>query len=188
MPRSADDASTRHGRSVQTRLDVQMSKKRPTIFGLSAYQLLPALLLGVLLATYVEWRNAPDVEPETEGVSDTVDTQAGLRPMENRTARTAPDVPDAVDERGETGSVAPEPTDDVVYAQPGLTLRPERIADRFVGYRVLRNESDSRFEAGDIIAAVNGIPTEDSAAGSELLIAALMNPDADVRLYEDADR
>ena len=79
-------------------------------------------------------------------------------------------------------SPAAEP-DPHIFAARGLQLIPARIGDRFIGYRVLRNDSDSRFEAGDIIVAIGGQKVEDSAAGNELLIAGLTDGGQEVELY-----
>ena len=52
-----------------------------------------------------------------------------------------------------------------------LEVTPEHF-----GYRVRGTASDERFNDGDLIVGINGMPIEPSAAGSELLLAAIMNP------------
>jgi hypothetical protein len=64
---------------------------------------------------------------------------------------------------------------EIIRAHSGLSLIPVRDGDNFIGFKVLQNGTDSRFSVGDIIAAVNGKPVEDSAAGGELLVIALMD-------------
>jgi hypothetical protein len=73
-----------------------------------------------------------------------------------------------------------------VYAASGVTLESLRSDDVFVGYAVVRSH-DARLDVGDVITAVNGQLVEDSAAGGELLIAALRNPDAALTLQSRSD-
>lgn len=69
-------------------------------------------------------------------------------------------------------------SDGLVFAGEGLVLRPAVTGDGFIGFLVVRNDSDRRFSVGDVIVSVNDQPVEHSAAGSELLIASLADPDA----------
>ncbi len=69
----------------------------------------------------------------------------------------------------------------IIHAAPGLTLT--RVAEKngkFLGYRVLSAPGSRQLSPGEIILEVNGIPVEDSAAGSELLLIALNAADATV--------
>lgn len=52
----------------------------------------------------------------------------------------------------------------------------------FQGYRVIGGGSDPRFSDGDIIVEIGGMPVEDSAAGGELLMIAMQNPNTPVKL------
>lgn len=68
-----------------------------------------------------------------------------------------------------------------VYAAAGVTLEAFRVDDQFVGYAVVRSH-DPRLDVGMVITFVDGEAVEDSAAGGELLIAALRRPDAELIL------
>ena len=50
------------------------------------------------------------------------------------------------------------------------------VNENHSGYRVQGNAADGRFTDGDLIVSINGRPVEPTAAGSELLLAAIMNP------------
>lgn len=52
----------------------------------------------------------------------------------------------------------------------------------FVGYQVASSDGDSRFSNGDVIIAIDGSPVEDSAAGGEILSAALASRSAEFEL------
>lgn len=62
-------------------------------------------------------------------------------------------------------------------AGSGLSITPSySAAGEFEGYLVQGRSGDYRFNHGDIITAINQTPVEDSAAGSELLLIALAQP------------
>jgi hypothetical protein len=82
--------------------------------------------------------------------------------------------------------VVGEPRGPQVYAGTGITFEAFRLGDDFAGYAVVRSH-DSRLAVGDVITAVNGVPVEDSAAGSELLIAALRDPAAELAVQSRTD-
>lgn len=105
------------------------------------------------------WQRAPD------GEATTTPQERSPRPVVQR------DIPPL-----EPGTM--------IRARDGLAFEPARIGSRFIGYRVLANTSDPRFEIGDIIVSVAGSPVEDSPAGGELFLATLSNPEAAVQLYE----
>ncbi|MFK7916394.1 MAG: hypothetical protein AB8B93_20950 [Pseudomonadales bacterium] len=63
-------------------------------------------------------------------------------------------------------------------AGDGLEISPNYGSNgRFQGYLVTGRSGDYRFSHGDIITAIGQTPVEDSAAGSELLLIALAQPD-----------
>jgi hypothetical protein len=74
-----------------------------------------------------------------------------------------------------------------IVVSKGMRVGPVHEQGAFIGYRVIENTSDPRFEAGQIITAVGGTAVEDSAAGGELLIAVLRNPNADVTVIAASD-
>lgn len=73
-----------------------------------------------------------------------------------------------------------------MYAGTGVTLEAFRLGDAFAGYAVVRSH-DPRLTVDDVITAVNGVPVEDSAAGSELLIAALRDPAVELAVQSRTD-
>lgn len=73
-----------------------------------------------------------------------------------------------------------------LYASQGLELEALHADGAFVGYVVIRSH-DARLSVDDVVTAVGGEPVEEGAAGSELLIAALRNPDAELTLRQKSD-
>lgn len=83
-------------------------------------------------------------------------------------------------------TVSPKPAASKLYANQSLELEPLHAADGFVGYVVVRSH-DPRLSVGDVVTAVGGQQVEEGAAGSELLIAALRNPGAELTVQQRAD-
>ena len=77
----------------------------------------------------------------------------------------------------------PKSNDVEIYRSGQIQMTPYHSDGVFVGYEVLSAGSDERFRAGDIIKSLNGIPVEDSAAGSELVIAALVSTETRIELF-----
>jgi hypothetical protein len=75
---------------------------------------------------------------------------------------------------------------DRVYGASGVALEAFRADDVFVGYAVVRSH-DARLSVGDIVTAIDGQSVEEGAAGSELLLAMLRNPEAEITLQSRAD-
>ncbi len=99
-------------------------------------------------------------------------------------------VPSAVIEHASTpmtvATVSPKPTASKLYANQALELEPLHAGGVFVGYVVVRSH-DPRLSVGDVVTAISGQQVEEGAAGSELLIAALRNPNAELTLQQRAD-
>ena len=57
-----------------------------------------------------------------------------------------------------------------------VRLRPAFREERFLGYYVYGRSGDPRYSHGDLITHVGGTPVEHSAAGSELVLIALQQP------------
>jgi hypothetical protein len=69
--------------------------------------------------------------------------------------------------------------DVVVRVGGGLVVTAERQSGTFVGYRIVES-ANPKFAVNEVIVSINGMPVEDSAAGSELLIIALEDADAQI--------
>ena len=72
--------------------------------------------------------------------------------------------------------------DPVVLGPDGVKLRAARDDGGFRGYLVLDPGSDSRLKINEIIVEIGGVPVEDSAAGSELLLIALAERGSEIGL------
>lgn len=140
-----------------------------------------AIVAVVAVAGFTVWYQAR----ERELPADTRPAEAqGEGPGRSPGAEPAP----APDERDPLPAVQrdiePLEPGTLIRAGDGLAFEPARIGSRFIGYRVLANTSDPRFEIGDIIVSIAGSPVEDSPAGSELFLASLSNRGAAVQLHE----
>lgn len=59
-----------------------------------------------------------------------------------------------------------------------------REGGQFIGYRVVGRSGDYRFNNGAIVVSINGIPVENSAAGSELLLIAIAQTGTQLGMLE----
>ena len=126
-----------------------------------------AVVLGVMLAS--KDRNFPIGDPSARNIADGIVSNQSASTDYTHTAKPVSPVGE-FDEalRFSTGS--------------GASLRSAKRGARFVGFEVIEAGSDSRLKTGHVIISVNGVPVEDSAAGSELLLAALEDDEAIVQL------
>ena len=76
--------------------------------------------------------------------------------------------------------------DNIFRSSGGVILKAARKDGEFIGYEVVEGGSDQRLRSGQVIVAVNGMPAEDSAAGTEFLVAALAIHDANI-VFGNAD-
>ena len=133
-----------------------------------------ALALGVFLAV---------PHKGTVGrIATAPESAAGARPALARSEQPNPQ-PTQIASMPVVPAVAHAPQ---VYAGTGVTLEAFRLDEEFAGYAVVRSH-DPRLAVDDVITAVNGVPVEDSAAGSELLVAALRDPAAELAVQSRAD-
>jgi hypothetical protein len=139
-------------------------KRRWWIYGLAA-------AAGVALA--LPW-----------GREHAADTSVAPQPPASRVHRDS--APVATDASQAAASVPSAPPEARLYANSGLEFEPLHAADVFVGYAVIRSH-DPRLAVGDVVIAVGGEPVEEGAAGSELLIAALRNPSAELTIQQRSD-
>jgi hypothetical protein len=125
----------------------------------------------------------PFDRPEPASPDDSAGTREGgtqgVRPLAYHGSPTANAAPAPV-------SRSTVPTSPKVYANQGLELEPLYAEEAFVGYLVVRSH-DPRLSVGDVITGVGGHQVEEGAAGSELLIAALRNPQADLTVQQRTD-
>lgn len=141
-----------------------------------------AVLAGLAAGSYQPLRRLleHDISPDTAGSG--VDSSVPAIPQEERGPATAA--------QREADKIRPVRSDNQVTAQEDSVVMVSndlslvRMAEngQFVGYKVLKNVSDPRFAAGDVITEINSEPVEDSAAGTELLTIGLMNPDAEISI------
>lgn len=147
-----------------------------------------ALLVGLIAGSWDRVDSWLNFAPKTEPLSvpfnaprGTEDTPAAERTLPGSVAlSSARPTADQVNARINESQ-------NEVFANSGVILKPARANNTFLGYRVINAAKDNRFQAGDIIVRINGAETEDSAAGSELLIAALANPDSRIELRRGDD-
>ena len=83
-----------------------------------------------------------------------------------------------VEEAQEEAPPATEPLQlgEEAAANGRVRLRPAFRDQRFLGYYVYGRSGDPRYSHGDLITHVGGMPVEHSAAGSELVLIALQQP------------
>lgn len=157
------------------------------ILGIPAWLLAAGIVAGLAIGSAGQWSrfaglSEPEaVKPASEGPTADVTApakQGGGSVPSTPAGSTVPTVAD--------GPAIADEDVVLVRASAGLSFEPARVGGRFIGYRVVVNREDPRFKAGDIVTAIGGVPVEGSPAGSELFIAALLNRDADVTLYEGA--
>jgi len=80
-----------------------------------------------------------------------------------------------------------EPEDSMIFGGDDVVLRPVRRDGLFIGYLVVSSGSHGELTEGRTIVSVNGAPVEDSAAGGELLLAALAGSGASIQYVEEQD-
>jgi len=132
-----------------------------------------ALALGVFLAV----PHKSTVGKIAAAPEPAADARSSLAPSPQHNPQLTPNLPRVV---------VDEPRGPQVYAGTGVTLEAFRLGDAFAGYAVVRSH-DPRLTVDDVITAVNGVPVEDSAAGSELLIAALRDPAVELAVQSRTD-
>lgn len=151
---------------------------RNRIFGIPIWLFVLAVIIGIVLGSrqkfwgHIDEVSVPLDEPFLSGSPRKV-------PIAGEETRELPGVQDQF-----VAKSTPMEPGVQFRAADGLIIEPARLNGNFVGYRVITNFVDPRFVVGDIISAVNEIDVEDSAAGGELLIAALSDPYANVTLYD----
>jgi hypothetical protein len=74
-------------------------------------------------------------------------------------------------------------TSNMIFLPGDVTMTPHRVNGMFIGYEVVSAGSDDRFSTGDVITSLNGAPVEDSAAGGELMIAALADRNSKIEFH-----
>ena len=130
-----------------------------------------ALALGVFLAApHIGTVGKPAAAPASEVHKSQTSVQRKSQPVANESPP----------------AVVGEPRPPQIYAGTGVTLEAFRHGDAFAGYAVVRSH-DPRLAVDDVITAVNGVPVEDTAAGSELLVAALRDPGAELAVQSRTD-
>lgn len=156
----------------------QSKTKRSLLIGV-------AILIGLAAGSYQPlsriWQRDPPPPDEPTGT-------IGASPP---TSRKAP--PRSATDRATNAAIRPVPAGgptptesaSVVRVTDGLSLVRAEEDGQFVGYKVLANASDPRFEEGHIITELNGEPVEDSAAGTELLTIGLMNPETAISVVSN---
>ncbi len=161
------------------------------VFGLPPLAIMAAALLGVLLASY---DRIASVVTATTTPRDTVGQQATSSGTAEPATERLSHAPAAEAARtvAAPGATAVAPGEQhvenaTIRATDGLVVQPSRVGGQFVGYEVIESGDDSQFAHGAIIVAVNGVPVEDSAAGGELLIAALASREPVVEFYDAGD-
>jgi hypothetical protein len=133
-----------------------------------------AVALGAAIAIPHERNDAKTATAGPQGVRPVSSTPAsGPRPALQASERAA---------QTESGPKF-EPR---IYAAVGVAFEAFRTAGAFVGYSVVRSH-DPRLAVGDVVTAVNGDPVEDSAAGGEMLTAALRNPQVELSVRPRTD-
>lgn len=151
---------------------------------------LGALVVGLIVGTIsLNPKIAMDALQSDEGeISDVADT-VRLAPSEPKASsssnmRSASSLSPSAD----TGTVDQENSGPrLVYATDTLHLERAESEGKFLGYRVMSDDPEHGLNTGDIITAIDSNPVEDSPAGTELLIAALMNPDAEMTVIPADD-
>ena len=117
---------------------------------------------------------AGDKKTNVQNVNRTSETQNHRRSGDQTITSLARDTFDQ--------STAEPSLSNTIFLPGNVTMAPLRENGVFVGYEILSEGSDDRLSAGDVITSLNGIPVEDSAAGGELAIAALVNPETSIEL------
>jgi hypothetical protein len=145
-----------------------------------------ALVFGVVLGSLqylTRYLNVPDMPISGADVNDGAAAESAsvsLRDASNGTLATT----NQQSVRGNTTG-NDTTTDSRIFAARGLQFEPASRNGQFIGYRVIENQIDSRFSVGDIIVSIGQSPLDASAAGGELFIATLLNPDAEVQILDE---
>jgi hypothetical protein len=138
-----------------------------------------ALSIGLLIGSWhrlAEWYGVRTPEPATAATSQAATADSLQTEALPETSRRSTRRDDATKSRHAARLPVAQLDDqqaDVIQASTGVAFIPVRNAGTFVGFEIVRNQYDTRFSVGDIIAGINGVPVEDSPAGGELLIIAL---------------
>ena len=147
-----------------------------------------ATVCGLALGSLDQFsRFVPTSESPSVAVADQEPSAIKTEAIETQAMSFAP--AEAEDERNSKSPVVRPthqsvelPETDTIIMSGGLTMLPLREDGVFVGYEIISSGTDDRLTSGDVITSLNGIPVEDSAAGGELLIAALVNPTTEIEL------
>ncbi len=143
-------------------------------FGIPAWALVVGVLAGIVFGSYDQLRALLD-NNEAGGASTEVrDDQSAPAPASAAASQVGAQ---------STPPVSRPPERNLqIRVDDGLLFEPAVVDGLFAGYRVITNLEDPRFKVGDIVTAIDGNPVEDSAAGSELFMAGLMNRNAEVEV------
>lgn len=159
-----------------------MGAKR--LFGLPYAVFVAAVVIGIVLASYDNvlrlvttgvWFDAPSENSQltTAGVPGSGHGASGL------TSGNA----QAGDQSQIARTITMEPIEyPLIRTGNGVVMVGHLENGEFVGYRVIEGGEDGRLIPDNVIVAINGTPVDGSAAGSELLIAALVDSTAQVDL------
>ncbi len=162
------------------------ARKKWNLFGMPAWVILLALFVGLGVGSFDRIRDVVVSVGSRPGAAPTaIDSTARSPPardLPHNAAITEGPRP-AGDPRRPPAVATPMEQDAQIRATEGLVFEVARMDGRFVGFRVISNRDDPRLKAGDIVVSVGGSPVEDSAAGSELFIAALSNRNAAIETY-----
>ena len=144
-----------------------------------------AVILGFVIGSWDRIRSqgagsTNHVDPVRESTGLQAASEVAVTPGDSR-AETAPDV--TTDDKIIL-PVAVEQDINMVRAGRGVVLESAFIAGEFIGYRVIEVGDDPRMNAGEIIVSIGGVPVEEAAAGSELMIIALMDEHATIGFAE----
>ena len=141
-------------------------------FGIPAWALVIGALAGVTFGSYDQLRSlleSDETGNATTEVREVVTVPAQAAAPQVNGQQTLPDA-------------RPPERNLQIRVDDGLLFEPAVVDGLFAGYRVITNLKDPRFKVGDIVTAIDGNPVEDSAAGSELFMAGLMNRNAEVEV------
>jgi len=145
-----------------------------------------ALIVGFTLGSLDQLsRLGASQQPQSQLIDGRVNSSDANRASEMHNGRDSTGRPNIeVHEDTPDASTADSYSNDTIFLPGNVTMAPLRENGVFVGYEILSVGSDDRLSASDVITSLNGIPVEDSAAGSELVIAALTNQKTRIELLD----
>ena len=126
------------------------------------------------------WYLWPQATPPASALAPTSEPLSAPVLIDEETTRT-----DARAKEEEAPLLQRSPDEPALPARQGLTIAPRYHVDgHFEGYLVQGRSGDHRYAHGDVITKISGVPVEDSAAGSELVLIALAQPEATIEVLE----